>query len=107
MFNMADMMKQAQAMQTKMQEMQEGLANVTVQGQAGGGMVKVTMTCKGIMTGLQIDPAVIDPNDPDMVADLVIAASNDAREKIDTTIAERTKEMMGGMGLPGDFKLPF
>ena len=104
--DMMKMMQQAKVMQDKMQQMQAELANVEVTGQSGGGMVVVTMTCKGEMKNVKIAPEVMDPTDPDMVGDLVVAACNDAKSKADKTLADRTKEMMQSMGLPGNIELP-
>lgn len=105
--DMMKMMQQAKEMQDKMVSMQAEMENIEVTGQSGGGMVTVTMTCKGKMTALKIAPEVITPEDPEMLEDLVLAAVNDAKAKGDQTLADRTKDMMGGMGLPGDIKLPF
>jgi hypothetical protein len=105
--DMMKMMQQAKEMQNKMQKMQAELGNVEVTGQSGGGMVTVTMTCKGEMRKVEIAPEVMDPTDPEMVGDLVVAACNDAKSKADQTLAERTKEMMSSMGLPSNIDLPF
>ena len=105
--DMMKMMQQAKQMQDKMMAMQAEMENVEVTGQSGGGMVTATMTCKGKMTNLEIAPEVITPEDPEMLADLIIAAVNDAKAKGDQTLADKTKDMMGGMGLPSDIKLPF
>lgn len=107
--NIADMMKQAQEMQSKMQDMQEKLAEQDVEGESGGGMVSVTMSCKGVVKNLNIDPSVIDPSDKEMLEDLVKAALNDAKAKSEAKMAEETQKMMGGMGLPADImsKMPF
>lgn len=105
--DMMKMMAQAKEMQTKMQDMQTKLAEQEVTGQSGGGMVVVTMTCKGEMRGVKIAPDAMDPSDPEMLEDLIKAACNDAKSKADEKMAEETKSMMGGMGLPGDMKLPF
>lgn len=107
MMDMMKMMQQAKQMQDKMQQMQAELANVEVSGQSGGGMVNVTMTCKGEMRKVEIAPEVIDPTDSEMLGDLIVAACNDAKAKADQTMAQRTQEMMASMGLPGDIKLPF
>ena len=101
------MMKQAKEMQDKMMQMKSDLDNVEVVGQAGGGMVKATMSCGKTLKNLDISPEVITPDDPEMLADLIVAAVNDASAKADAKTAEETKSMMGGMGLPGDMKLPF
>jgi len=105
--DMMKMMQQAKEMQDKMTAMQGELENVEVTGQSGGGMVNVTMTCKGQMRGIKIAPEVITPEDPEMLEDLIVAAVNDAKSKGDQMLADRTREMMGSMGLPGDIKLPF
>lgn len=104
--DMQQIMQQAQEMQQKMQSLQDQLAEVEVHGQAGGGMVKVTMTCKGSLENIDIDPSVIDPDDKEMLEDLVKAAINDAKGKIDQTIADETQKMMQGMGMPAGMELP-
>lgn len=100
-------MQQAQVMQTKMEEMQAKLGDVEVEGQAGGGMVKVRMTCKGTVEAVKIDPSVVDPSDVEMLEDLVKAAMNDAKAQADQMLADETQKMMGEMGLPSNFQLPF
>jgi DNA-binding YbaB/EbfC family protein len=105
--DMMKMMQQAKEMQEKMQAMQAKLQEQEVVGQSGGGMVSVTMTCKGEMRDVKIAPEVIDPTDPEMLEDLIKAACNDAKAKADEKLADETKAMMGGMGLPSDMKLPF
>lgn len=100
MFNMAQMMQKAQAMQKKMAALQEELADVEVDGASGGGMVKVTMTCKGVVKALSIDPSLVDKDEKDMLEDLVIAAMNDARTKADEKMAAETEKAMKDMGLP-------
>ena len=105
--NIQQIMQQAKQMQDKMQAMQDKLAETEVTGQSGGGMVTVTQTCKGEVRNIKIAPEVIDPTDPEMLEDLIKAACNDAKAKADTKLADETQAMMGGMGLPGDFKLPF
>lgn len=105
--DMMKMMQQAKEMQEKMQDMQNKLAEQEVTGQSGGGMVSVTMTCKGEMRSVKIAPEVMDPTDPEMLEDLIKAACNDAKTKADDKMADETKAMMGSMGLPGDMKLPF
>ena len=107
MMDMMKMMKQAKEMQDKMQTMQADMENVEVVGTSGGGLVEVTSTCKGLMKNIKISPDVIDPNDPDMLQDLIVAAANDAKTKGDQAMADKTKDMMSSMGLPADVKLPF
>lgn len=99
-------MQQAQQMQLKLQEMQEKLADIEVSGEAGGGMVKVTMNCKGEMLSLAVDPSVITPDDKETMEDLIVAAVNNANKAKDEKIKEETKSMMEKLGLPEDTKLP-
>jgi len=106
MKNLQNMMKQAQEMQEKMQEMQDRLANHEISGSSGGGMVSVTMNGKGQTTKVKVDPSLIDPNEPEVLEDLIVAASNDARQKLDDYTQEQMQEVTGGMQLPPGFKLP-
>lgn len=107
MGDMAKMMQAAQEMQGKMAEMQDGLAQITVVGESGAGLVKATATAKGELTGLDIDPKIFDPNEKEVVEDLILAAIKDAQVKA----SERSQQEMGklteGLGLPADMKLPF
>lgn len=105
--NMGGLMKQAKEMQSKMTEMQEGLSDVEMEGQAGGGMVKVTLNGKGEARNVKIDPASVDMEDLEMLEDLIVAAVNDAKSKVEEEVQKQTQEMMGGMNLPAGMKLPF
>lgn len=109
--NIQQMMKKAQQMQQKMAALQDQLGEVEVQGSAGGGAVSVTMTCKGIMKNVVIDPSVINPAEKDMLEDLIKAACNDARSKADQKMADETQRAMSDMGIPpgmlGGGGLPF
>ncbi len=105
--NIMKIMQQAKAMQGKMSDIQDKLAQTAVTGSAGGGAVSITMTCKGYVQAVSIKQGVIDPTDPTMLEDLVKAAINDARQKADDTTESETKSAMSGLGLPSDFKLPF
>jgi nucleoid-associated protein EbfC len=107
MKNLGQMMKQAQQMQQKMEQMQADLVTVEAQGQAGAGMVSVTLNGKGAAKSVRIDASAFDPSDIEVLEDLLVAAFNDARAKIDAAVQEETQKMMGGMGLPPGFKLPF
>ena len=107
MFNMQQMMAKAQTMQKKMEEVQARAGELEVEGQSGGGMVKITMTCKGEVRSVIIDPSIVVAAEKDMLEDLIKAASNDARAKADAKMAEETQKAMGDMGLPAGFKLPF
>jgi DNA-binding YbaB/EbfC family protein len=104
--NIQEMMKQAKVMQDKMQQLQEELANKEVQGQAGGGMVSVTMTCRGEVRNLSISSDIVNPDDKETLEDLVMAAVNMARQNADQTMADETSRMMQEMGLPADMQLP-
>ena len=105
--NLQKMMKQAQEMQAKMQQMQGRLAEQESEGSSGGGMVKVTLTGKGEMRRLHIDPSLIDPNDPEVLEDLILAAHNDAKAKADAAAESAMGDLTGGLNLPPGFKLPF
>ena len=103
--NIQDMMKQAKVMQTRMQEMQEKLGQTEVEGQAGGGLVKVVMTCRGEVRKIEIAQEA-QAGDREMLEDLVMAAVNLARDNADNTLATETRKMMEELGLPTDMKLP-
>ncbi|MAZ02085.1 MAG: YbaB/EbfC family nucleoid-associated protein [Sneathiella sp.] len=107
MKNLGNLMKQAKEMQTKMAEMQAELEHHEVTGQSGAGMVSVTLNCKGEMRKLQIDPSLVDPEDKEVMEDLIVAAHADARSKADAYSAEKMKEMTGGLDLPPGMQLPF
>lgn len=107
MKNLGAMMKQAQQMQSKMSEMQEEMEAHEVVGAAGGDMVTVRVNGKFDVRGVTIDPSIIDPQDPEMLEDLVAAAINDAKTKIDAFKQEKVADMTGGLPLPPGFKLPF
>ena len=100
------LMKQAQEMQAGMQKAQEELANMEVCGEAGGGMVKVLMTCKHQVRGVEIEDAVVR-EDKEMLEDLIAAAVNDATAKVERTVQEKLSGLTGGLGLPPGLKLPF
>ncbi|MDD4616701.1 MAG: YbaB/EbfC family nucleoid-associated protein [Alphaproteobacteria bacterium] len=105
--NIGQMMKQVQEMQAKMTDMQNRLGDVEVKGQSGGGMVMVTMTGKSEMRKIAIDPKLINPDDKEMLEDLIVAAVNDAKAKAEKQITDETEKMMGGLQLPPGVKLPF
>jgi DNA-binding YbaB/EbfC family protein len=107
MKNLGQMMKQAQAMQAKMQEIQEELARTEVTGVAGGGMVSATLTGKGEMRRLKIDPKLVDPAEVEVLEDLVVAAINDAKAKVDAHVQTEMAKLTGGLQLPPGVKLPF
>lgn len=99
------LMKQAQAMQAKVQSLQEELEAVTVEGSAGGGMVKVTMTAKGAVKSVAIDPALMVPDEREILEDLIVAACSDARGKGERVMQERMAEVTKGLPLPPGMKL--
>ena len=105
MAGMFDLMKQAQAMQAKMQEVQAELERLEVEGQSGGGLVRVTLTAKGHMKGISLDPTLLKPEDKDMLEDLIVAAHDDARKKGERLMEERMKSLTAGLPIPPGLKL--
>jgi DNA-binding YbaB/EbfC family protein len=101
--NMANIMKQAQAMQQQMAKLQEEAATKTVTGSAGGGMVTVTVNGAMELVGIAIDPEAVKAGDVDMLQDAVMAASNDALRKAREMMAEQMKSVTGGLNVPGLF----
>ncbi len=106
---LGNLMKQAQQMQENMRKVQESLGNVEVEGQAGAGMVKITMTCHHVVKRVQIDDSVLsgDADDKEMLEDLIAAALNDAMKKAETTTQEKMAGFTAGLNLPPGFKMPF
>lgn len=100
MTNIIQMMKQAKEMQSKMADMQAKLADVEVNGEAGAGMLKVTITGRGEMKKISIDPTIVDMNDLEMLEDLIVAGFNDAKKRADEKIQQETEKMVKDMGLP-------
>ncbi len=107
MKNLAGLMKQASQMQAKMEEMQAGLAGLEIEGQAGAGMVAVTLTGKGDLKRVRIDPKLADPAETEMLEDLIVAAHAEARRHLETRTAEEMQKVTGGLNLPPGMKLPF
>ncbi|MBU2885939.1 YbaB/EbfC family nucleoid-associated protein [Gilvimarinus agarilyticus] len=103
---MGDIMQQAQQMQSKMQEVQEALARAEVQGQAGAGMVKITMTGRHDVKSVSIDDSLMS-EDKEMLEDLIAAAVNDAVRRVESNNKEKMSEVTAGMNLPPGFKMPF
>jgi len=101
--NMNNMLKQAQKMQKQMAEMQEGLAEKTLEVSAGGGAIKVTVTGEKQIKDLVISPDVVDPDDVEMLQDLVISAVNEALRQMDETVNNQMSKITGGMNMPGLF----
>lgn len=100
-------MKQAQQMQTKMQEMQNRLNDFESEGQAGAGMVKVTLNGKNELRKVKIDPSLLKADEAEVLEDLLIAAFNDAKNKIEAHVQGEMGKLTGGLSLPPGFKLPF
>ena len=105
MKNFTQMMKQAQELQGRMQEMQEEMQTMTCEGRAGGGMVVVTLNGKGEMSGVNIDTSLLKPDDAEILEDLITAAHNDAKLKVEEAMKEKMSAMTGGLPLPPGFKL--
>ena len=107
MKNLADMMKQMGGVQARLADMQKRLENLALEGQSGGGLVKVKMTGKGVVTGLDIDASLLKPDEKEIVEDLLIAALADAKGKAEAAAAAEMKNVTGGLPLPPGFNLPF
>ncbi len=106
--NLNQLLKQAQKMQEELQRVQENLVNILVEGSAGGGMVKVTANAQGQVVNIEIEPEVIDPEDKEMLEDLVVAAVNQALENAKKRAEEEMAKVTGGLmgNMPGGFKFP-
>jgi len=105
--DMAKMMKTAKEMQEKMGQMQDDLANITVIGESGAGLVKATANAKGALVGLDIDPSIFHPDEKEVVEDLILAAIKDAQQKAEERGKSEMAKLTEGLGLPADMKLPF
>ena len=107
MKNIGQMMKQAQQMQAKMAELQARLGEMEVGSQSGGGMVQATLSGKGELRRIKIDPSLAKADEVEVLEDLVVAAVNDARQRADAMVAEEMGKLTGGLQLPPGMKLPF
>jgi len=107
MKNIGQMMKQAQQMQTKMAEMQEGLDSVEIEGGSGGGLVTITLNGKGEMKSIKIDPSLASADEIEILEDLVTAAFNDAKGKVEAYVQDEMAKLTGGLKLPAGMNLPF
>ncbi len=107
MKNLAGLMKQASQMQAKMAEMQATLEALEIEGSSGAGMVQVTLSGKGDLKRVVLDPKLLDPAEAEMAQDLIVAAHADAKRKLEAQTAEEMEKVTGGMQLPGGLKLPF
>jgi DNA-binding YbaB/EbfC family protein len=105
MKDLMGMMKQVKDMQERMQRLQEELGAIEVQGSAGGGLVSVTLTGKGDMKRVRIDPSLMKPEEAEIVEDLVVAAVSDAKAKVEAKLQEKMAEVTGGLPLPPGMKL--
>lgn len=106
MKNLGQMMKQVQEMQARMQEFQARLESLSLTGQAGGGLVSVTLNGKGAMGAVSIDASLLKPEEKEIVEDLVVAAHADAKVKLERLLADEMGKMTGGLPLPPGFQLP-
>ena len=107
MRDLMGMMGKIKEMQDKMGTLQEEIAALQVQGTAGGGLVTVTLTGKGEMKGLKIDPSLFKEEEVEILEDLLLAAHNDAKAKVEAVMQEKTKALTSGLPLPPGMKLPF
>ncbi len=107
MKDLAELMKQAGAMQAKLQQAQEAIAALEVEGQSGGGMVRIVMNGKGYVKAVAIERALLKPEDGEVVEDLIAAAVNDAKSRLDARAQEEMKSLTAGLPLPPGMKLPF
>lgn len=107
MKNLSNMLKEAQKLQGKMAEMQEQLASVEMDGQAAAGMVTVTLNGKGEMRRIKIDKALVDPEDVETLEDLIVAATNTAKARVEEHVQNEMGKLTGGLPLPPGMKLPF
>jgi DNA-binding YbaB/EbfC family protein len=107
MKNLAGLMKQAQQMQQKMADMQAKLDATIIEGVSGAGLVRVSLTGKGALKAVKIDPKLIDPAETEMLEDLILAAHADAKSKLDEMTESEMKNATGGLSLPPGMKLPF
>ena len=107
MKDLMGIMKQAQAMQAKMAEVQAELDTIEVQGQSGGGLVTVTLTAKGMMKGIRLDDSLIKADEKEILEDLIVTAHEDARKKAERTMEEKMRDVTAGLPLPPGMKLPF
>ena len=107
MKNLGNMLKQAQQMQARMQEMQAKLEATDVEGLAGAGMVKVMLTGKGDLKRVSIDPGLMAADEREVLEDLLVAAHADAKQKVEAMMADEMQKATGGLNLPGGLKLPF
>jgi nucleoid-associated protein EbfC len=107
MKDLMGLMSKAKEMQAKMQAMQDEMETVEAEGVSGGGAVKVKLNGKGMMKSVSIDPSLVTQGEGEIIEDLVIAAHNDAKAKVEAIMAEKTKALTAGLPIPPGFKMPF
>jgi DNA-binding YbaB/EbfC family protein len=107
MKNIGDIMKQAQQLQAKMQEVQDRLDAAEIEGTSGGGLVRLMVNGKGVLKRVTIDPSLLKPEEAAIVEDLIVAAHNDAKSKLERYMHDEMGKVAGGLPLPPGFKLPF
>ena len=107
MKDLLGMMSKAKEMQAKFQAMQEEMVLIEATGQSGGGLVSVTLTGKGDLKALRVDPSLAKPEEVEILEDLIVAAHNDAKAKVDALMQEKTRELTAGLPIPPGMKLPF
>lgn len=105
MKNFASMMKQAQELQGRMAEMQAEMERARIEGQSGGGLVVLTMNGKGDLAAIRIDPSLLKPEEAEILEDLIVAAHNDAKAKVERLMQEKMQSLTGGLPLPPGMKL--
>jgi nucleoid-associated protein EbfC len=105
MKDLMGMMKQVKDMQDRMQRLQDELGVLEITGSSGGGLVSVTLTGKGDMKSVKIDPSLLKPDDAEIIEDLIVAATADAKGKVEARLQEKMSEVTGGLPLPPGMKL--
>ena len=105
MKNFTNMMKQAQELQSRMGELQAEIEQTRIEGRSGGGLVSVTLSGKGDLVGLKIDPSLLKPGEGEILEDLVVAAHSDAKAKVESVVQEKMQKLTGGLPLPPGLKL--
>lgn len=107
MKDLLGLMGKAKEMQAKFQAMQDEMVLIEATGQSGGGLVSVTLTGKGDLKALHVDPSLAKPEEVEILEDLIVAAHNDAKAKVDALMQEKTRELTAGLPIPPGMKLPF